>query len=311
MVGRPSNKELILEKLALIADEPDSTSKLFEFHLHSDRLANVLTNRYTHTPYSILLHGEWGSGKNSLLKQTFELVKSKTKQNNEWKVLWFDAWEYEKVDPTSALLNAIANEYKDRNSKFKELSKNLSLFVSDVALRNTIGMSVNEFRNHFESTMEAIPTITQTLEKMIGDGRLIVFIDDLDRCMIDNVLNIMEAVKLFLNAKGILFIFAVDKNKIERAWELRYKSNAGNLEGKEHLDKIFQMKLSLELTDYYPMPKNELKDVKNHYMDIIKRNLKLLDEQTRRKLINSFFQKEYPRDILKQAQDFQKMPSSA
>ncbi len=69
--------------------------------------------------------------------------------------------------------------------------------------------------------------------------------------------------------------------------------------------------LSLELTDYYPMPKNELKDTKNHYMDIIKRNLKLLDEETRRKLINSLFQKENPRDILKQAQDSQKMPSSA
>ena len=65
--------------------------------------------------------------------------------------------------------------------------------------------------------------------------------------------------------------------------------------------------LSLELTDYYPMPKNELKDAKNHYMDIIKRNLKLLDEETRRDLINSFFLKDKPRDILKQAQNYLKI----
>jgi hypothetical protein len=41
-----------------------------------------------------------------------------------------------------------------------------------------------------------IPTITKEIETMIQDGKLIIFIDDLDRCKIENVLGILEAVKI-------------------------------------------------------------------------------------------------------------------
>lgn len=80
---------------------------------------------------------------------------------------------------------------------------------------------------------------------MIGTGRLVIFVDDLDRCLVENAFRILEAVKLFLNAKGVIFVF-VDMKKIERAWELRYRGlPTGTAEGREHVDKIFQFKLSL------------------------------------------------------------------
>ena len=205
----------------------------------------MLTSTKTNTPYSILLHGEWGSGKSSLLQKTKNKVDKDLKPREDWKTLWFDAWEYEKLDPTSALLSLIADKFQNKNTKFKELAKGFGLFLSDVALRSTAGMSVNEFRNHFNSTIQSISTIKDQLKEMIGSGRLIVFIDDLDRCMIDNVLTIMEAVKLFLNVRGTIFIFAVDKTKVERAWELRYKTEVGSIEGREHIGKIFQLRLSL------------------------------------------------------------------
>jgi len=81
---------------------------------------------------------------------------------------------------------------------------------------------------------------------MIGDGKLIVFIDDLDRCDVDKALGILEAIKPFLNARGTIFVVAVDMKKIERAGELKYRgSSAGIIEGRDHVDKIFQLKLSL------------------------------------------------------------------
>ena len=49
---------------------------------------------------------------------------------------------------------------------------------------------------HFESAVEEIPTIIQKLSEMIGNGRLIVFVDDLDRCHADNTIGILEAIKL-------------------------------------------------------------------------------------------------------------------
>ena len=39
---------------------------------------------------------------------------------------------------------------------------------------------------------------------------LVVFIDDLDRCPPVNVLQIFEAVKLYLNASGLIFVIGYD-----------------------------------------------------------------------------------------------------
>jgi KAP family P-loop domain len=112
--------------------------------------------------------------------------------------------------------------------------------------RATSGLSVKEIQKHFESSVKDIPTITKQLQRMVGNGRLIVFIDDLDRCIIENALGILDAIKLFLNAKNVLFVIAVDMTKLERAWMLRYhRIKTGLLEGREHIDKIFQLKLSL------------------------------------------------------------------
>ena len=45
--------------------------------------------------------------------------------------------------------------------------------------------------------------------------RLIVFIDDLDRCNPDTVIETLEAIKLFLYVDGTVFIISADERLIE------------------------------------------------------------------------------------------------
>ncbi len=59
------------------------------------------------------------------------------------------------------------------------------------------------------------------------------------------------------------------------------------------------------------MPKEELRDAQIHYMNTMKRNLKRLHEDKRRTLLNSLFEQEQSKNILKQTQNFLKLPSSA
>lgn len=243
-----ANKYKILQKLSLYADEPDRISETFEFRRFAEQLADLLLEENLHTPYSIAIDGEWGSGKTSLIGQVFDNLKNKI-PNDQWKIVWFDAWEYENIDPMLALMQNIALQYQTKSSKIKDVINGFLLVSADVILRSQIGLSIEEIQQRFEGIVKDIPTIKKELEQIIGEnGRLIVFIDDLDRCSIDNILKILEAVKLFFNAKGSIFVFAVDIKKIERAWELRY-SNINIMtslqEGKDHIDKIFQLKLSL------------------------------------------------------------------
>jgi hypothetical protein len=249
MPQSPLEKNKVLERLSLLHDEPDRESKLFQFDKFAKQLANIILDEKLHTPYAIAVHGEWGEGKTSLIGHAHNLLISAVKeQNKDWKVLWFDAWEYERLDPVAALLQRISNLYAEgeRNQKFREAINGLASIFSDVVLRSAIHMTLKEAREHFESSIEQIPTISEKLSKMIGEGRLIVFVDDLDRCHVDNALGIMDAIKLFLHAEGAIFVVAVDMKKLERAWDLRYKGyEIAKMEGKDHADKIFQLKLSL------------------------------------------------------------------
>lgn len=168
--------------------------------------------------------------------------------------MWFDAWQYQRLDPVLALLQKIAVLYEKKDTKLKGIMTSLTLVFSDIVLRKTTGLTVEDIQKHFETSVREIETMGETLQNIIGeDGRLVVFIDDLDRCSIDKSLDVLESIKLLFNAKNTTFVIAADIKKLEAAWTL-WNSGAINPsdEGREHLDKIFQLKLSLPPKTSFP-----------------------------------------------------------
>jgi GTPase SAR1 family protein len=239
----------------LLDDEPDPKSELFNFPKLSSDLEKVLLSSDTITPYSIVIHGEWGSGKTSLARRVYESLKIKgtMPDGTELKVIWFDAWQYEKLDPVAALLQIIAKAYPLSKARvFKKAAAGVGLGFLDLTLRSvTANMSslknIDEIMTRFlDSQVEDIKTIAEKLGELVRNERLLIFIDDLDRCSIENALEMLEAIKLFLNVKGIISLMMVDIRKLERAWELRYRNGSTiTSEGKQHLDKIFQLRLAM------------------------------------------------------------------
>ncbi|GGU38287.1 P-loop NTPase fold protein [Lentzea flava] len=75
---------------------------------------------------------------------------------------------------------------------------------------------------------------------------LVVIIDDLDRCLPEQTLQIIETVKLFLDEPGCVFLLAVDRDVIEHAIRVKYKDlpSVGEL-GETFFEKIVQLPYSL------------------------------------------------------------------
>lgn len=171
-----------------------------------------------------------------------------------WKIIYFNAWKYEKLDPVGSLMQVISNDYKDKdkNKKWKTVVKNYGILALSTGLKVSIGIDVlselEKTKEALSNTVQELETISGTLEEMIGEeGRLIVFIDDLDRCSIEKALDILLAIKVFFNAKNSIFLVSADFRMLSHAWELKYKSAniQSNIEATHHLDKIFQLVLSL------------------------------------------------------------------
>lgn len=93
--------------------------------------------------------------------------------------------------------------------------------------------SLEQFQRNFS-------LLVKTLLRPSGQEsrRLIVFVDDLDRCMPDKAISVLEALKLFLDVEGCVFVLALDSDAVESAIRSRYK---GEVKAREYLEKIVQV----------------------------------------------------------------------
>lgn len=88
--------------------------------------------------------------------------------------------------------------------------------------------------------------------------KMVVFIDELDRCNHDTILETLEAIRLFVFATGTAFIIGADERQVMYAVRKRYPEVQGNQIdiGKEYLEKMIQYpikipQLSTAEVEYY------------------------------------------------------------
>jgi hypothetical protein len=249
-------------------DEPNSESELFEFSWLAETLSQIIL-RQMDTPFAITIDGEWGSGKTSLLKKTQDVLQNKLSEQNkkeDYVIIWFDAWDYEKVDAVSGLLYKIQENLPgNEGHQFKQRAIQFASLLFDIAARRYTNMSKDEIQKHFEDTMEAINTIRDDLTNLLREKKvkLIVFVDDLDRCSFETMIGISESIKIFLNASGVIFIIAADNEKLHLAWKNKYPKFEQN-EAVEYFDKFFQLKIKLPIKETVQI-ENYLKNI-NSFM---------------------------------------------
>lgn len=77
-----------------------------------------------------------------------------------------------------------------------------------------------------------------------GDPRVVLFIDDLDRCPPDKVVEVLEAAQLLVKTNLFVVIIAIDVRYVTRALENEYKGvlvRSGEPSGLDYIEKIIQI----------------------------------------------------------------------
>ncbi|WP_165774829.1 KAP family P-loop NTPase fold protein [Candidatus Viridilinea mediisalina] len=83
--------------------------------------------------------------------------------------------------------------------------------------------------------------------------RLVIFIDDLDRCLPEQAIGVLEAIKVLLDIRGCIFVLGVDREIIEHGIRVRYKefalaeghSGPFPVAERDYLEKIVQIPFTL------------------------------------------------------------------
>ncbi|MFE9766616.1 P-loop NTPase fold protein [Streptomyces sp. NPDC005808] len=109
-----------------------------------------------------------------------------------------------------------------------------------------------EHKTEAADSDEQFEEIFADLVGRAGVERLVVFVDELDRCKPSDVVATLDALRTFLGVDGCVFIVAADQQVLEealtRALEQATPADAVNpyySSGSGYLDKVFQYQLSL------------------------------------------------------------------
>jgi hypothetical protein len=81
------------------------------------------------------------------------------------------------------------------------------------------------------------------------DRRIVVFVDDLDRCLPESALQVLESMKLFFDLPGFVFVVGLDQDVVEYVIDAKYarpttegdKGAGSRITGAEYIKKIFQL----------------------------------------------------------------------
>lgn len=124
----------------------------------------------------------------------------------------------------------ILGQYENIKEFINTVKDNYIEATSDKKIRNEISM----FREKFG---ELIDTTDIT--------RVAIYIDEIDRCSTDTILELFEAMRLFMFSGKVAFIYGADERQIAYAIKQKYSEdisdNGSKIDiGKEYLEKIIQ-----------------------------------------------------------------------
>ena len=257
----------------------ETNSDFIDFQHLIGAISSIIDND-TLLPCSIGVFGDWGSGKSSLMKMVEDKYAEDKDilviNFNGW---LFEGYEDTKTVLLSRIVDEIIKKrtLDEKALKFaaKLLRKidliklghsavkyglgflimgpsGLALTSSADALQKFATVDYEEYLKNKpkkEDPDETLRTDIQefhlNFEQLINETKIkkvIVFIDDLDRCSHDTVIGTLEAIKLFLFVKNTAFIIGADERLIKYAVRRRFPEIPGdNTEvGRDYLEKLIQ-----------------------------------------------------------------------
>lgn len=144
---------------------------------------------------------------------------------------------------TYLTIDAITNALKDKLSNAN---------ADDI--KNVLKDVLTENKNQSTSNRNDIKVFQKEFKKILDESKiehLVIFVDELDRCTPDTILDIFAAMRLFLFVEKTSFIIGADSRLVDYAIKSRYKNIAGNeLDiSKEYLEKLIQYPVTIPKLD--------------------------------------------------------------
>ena len=263
----------------VILDAP-TAEPVLGFDAYASALCELIQR--SRPEFSVGIFGSWGSGKTSLMQAIRKkLDHPEGPPSPPLITVWFNPWRYEReehliVPMLDTLREAIVDWSRQQPPELRERATKAASMVGRAARAILAGVSLTAKLPFFEASVDpgqimgswrreglddpiyaqepqsfyhaSFVAMRSALSEFFGRDmtRVVIFVDDLDRCLPDKALEVLESMKLFFDLEGCVFVVGLDQAIIERAVAEKYQTSAAydgrrEISGSEYVKKIFQV----------------------------------------------------------------------
>ncbi len=238
-----------------------------------ETVVNIVENlAATDINATFAIDGGWGYGKTFVLErieERLEEIQSEKTNSDKYIVFHYNCWEYDYYDePLVAFASALQDMIIVKSSLFDEkTAKNVRTFLKAATLKlllipneiikTHIGVDIKEFYDEIKeikkedsefdslsNLKEAIQNIKKALKDIGKEKKIIVCIDEIDRCLPPYQIKILERLHHLFQGENIISIFSVNRSQLAETVKQLYGGNDKRVDN--YLKKFMSFSLSLD-----------------------------------------------------------------
>jgi hypothetical protein len=246
-------KDVDPRTMASVTSDIPSPDPKFDFGRMATVLAAMVLDVPKSEPFAVCIRGGWGVGKTTLLGAISKQLPGSAS------LIWFEPWKLGDEVEIRNVLTWKVLELIESDARFKTYAKisvdgrNAVRLVSERLLRldpdrlSRTWMAESRTRDTYAEIEDIFKSITSQYLGEDPGRRLVIIVDDLDRCRPDRIVEVLEATKLFFSLPGIVFLFGADHRQLVRALQAQYGFD--DSEAKTYLEKMFQLTFDIPHKD--------------------------------------------------------------
>ncbi len=244
-----------------------------------DLLKSIITNQKDNSKgYSFAIDGEWGSGKTWILQNLEEQLLEKT--DNKYLIFHYNAWENDFYDePLVAILSVMIECLKKEKTRVKEKGSAKKVITSSINTLTKVAGSVIEKKwnvnpndiiqsvkdsgkaigdikltksdfNNMLPLENALSRINDVIKKLAKEKNIILIVDELDRCLPEYAIKVIERLHHVCNEMPIIQIIAYSGTALSNSVAQVYGGDLSNEQSRKaycahYMEKFVKLVLPL------------------------------------------------------------------
>lgn len=299
-----------------------SLEDAFDFKIKADAITGFLEHNVESLLHNkmIALFGDWGSGKTSLMRHIEASINREI-----YYPVFFEAWSHEKDENLALSLCDLLTHHLNKNNEgfiqdFQQSAiKVLRGFTSALSVKvggpwagseisfdggklierldESNEKKLNSFFDENKRFRELFLKIEGAILTQTGASRILVFVDDLDRCEPENVLNLITALKLFFTyGAHTIFFSGLDRDAVTKAVKTKYQDV---VKSDEYLEKVFDITFGMPksyslqryLSDFFYMKHSNLNTLELDNINLLEdlfRSIGFTNPRHIKKILNKY-----------------------